>query len=75
MKRHNAFLGAPFRSPFLGTFASVPLTGGSPTGWIAVPYATMKFNLYNRYLPQYWPPYIPVEAAPGQPVVLRREGS
>ncbi len=73
MNRSNVFLGTPFRSPFLGTFAAVPITG-PPTGWIAVPYAVIKFNIYNRYLPQYWPPYIPVDAEPGQSLVMRPGG-
>ena len=75
--RRNVFMAEPFRSPFhtgLGSFSAVPISG-PPTGWISVPYATIKFDVYNRYLPQYWPPYIPVEIAPGKSLIMRREGS
>ncbi len=76
MNRNTPFLGEHFGSSFqpqLGSFDAVPISG-PPTGWIAVPFATIKFGIYNRYLPQYWPPYIPVEAAPGQSVILRAGG-
>lgn len=77
MDRRNAFLGAPFGSPFhpeLASFDAVPISG-PPTGWISVPFPVIKFNIYNRYLPQYWPPYIPVEIAPGKSLMMRPEGS
>lgn len=67
MKRH-VFLGppvgvtgAPF-TPHMGSFAAVPLKGApSQPQFIGVPYPTMVFWVYNRYLPQYWPPKVPFE--------------
>lgn len=73
MSPNHAFMGSPFGTPFqprLGTFASVPLQG-RPTGVIGVPYPTMLWNWYNRYLPPYWPPYIPFEGPVGQAVAMR----
>lgn len=70
MTKNQGFGGDPFR---LGLFASVPLRKPLPQGTIAVPYTTMLFNVYNKYLPQYWPPYIPVEPAPqGVPMRMGR---
>ena len=48
--RNSGFGGAPF---MMGTFAGVPMEPG-PHTTIQVPYPTMVFNVYNRYLPQYW---------------------
>ncbi len=74
MSPNHAFMGSPFGSPFhprLGLFASVPLQG-RPTGVISVPYPTLLWNWYNRYLPQYLPQNIPFDGPEGQAVALRQ---
>ena len=39
-------------------------------GYISVPAPTMFWWVYNRYLPAYWPPYVPTETPPGERVEL-----
>ena len=63
----------------MGSFTSVPMTRG-PHATIQVPYPTLVFNWYNRYLPQYLPqrPVDPEEfGTPGaerHTAIMRRGG-
>ncbi len=68
--KHIAFGGGPFQ---LGLFAAVPIRSPQPQGVMEVPYPTMLFNVYNRYLPPYWLPGPPEQTGNRTPIRPRGE--